>query len=169
MLPIDAPMLDELRRHIHGAPSMLLASSNDERRPAITRVVGAMLDDDGTHVRLMLAKPVASPTIDNVRRNPRVAFTACHLVTFETYQLKGVIVASDDASPAELAIKDIFLTKFVAAMASKNLPPTYLANMTRLRDALSAAPAYALRLEIHEVFSQTPGPNAGCRLWAKES
>ena len=110
-------------------------------------------------VRLLLDAGDAV-TLANLRRegDGRVAITGADVVTLRSFQLKGRVVAIEDADDADRAKVDRYCDDFFNDIEATDGTPRVLTE--RLRPA-----AYvAVTVEVEEAFDQTPGPGAGSRV-----
>jgi hypothetical protein len=148
----------------HAAPSTYIGTHDARLQPVLSRIQGCRLEDSGAML-LLLSKPVAQPTLSNLRENGRFSFSLVKISNFESYQIKGRCLAMEEASPQELVLKELYLTKFLNELQSLGYPASFCEGFAHVRDFLTPAPAWALRCQAEEVYLQTPGPKAGSRLW----
>lgn len=138
-------------------------------------VIGTVGPDGSPHASrgwgLTLTPATASPvrllldagdavTLANLRRegDGRVAITGADVVTLRSFQLKGRVVAIDDADAEDRAKVDRYCDDFFTDIEATDGTPRVLTE--RLRPA-----AYvACTVEIDEAYDQTPGPGAGSRV-----
>ncbi len=160
-MPIFSQTIKDLA---HAAPATYFGTHDARLQPCVTRVQGARLEDSGA-LLLVLAKPIAEPTLSNLKDNGRFSFTLCNISNFETYQIKGRLQELAEAGPQELVLKELYLTKFLNELRALGYPGPFCEGFDRMRGFMTPAPAYALRCQAEEVFLQTPGPKAGSRLW----
>jgi hypothetical protein len=160
-MPIFSTAIKDL---VHAAPATYLATHDARLQPALGRAAGFKLEDSGAML-LLLPKPVAEPTLGNLRDNGRFSFTVVNIGNFDSYQIKGRVTSIDEPSPQELVLKELYLTKFSNELRALGYPPSFCDGFDRARGFMAPAPAYALRCQAEEVFVQTPGPKAGSRLW----
>jgi hypothetical protein len=155
---------DAIKDLVHAAPATFLATHDQRLQPALTRAAGFKLEDSGAML-LVLPKPVAQPTLDNLKDNGRFSFSVVNIANFDSYQIKGKVQAIDEAGPQELVLKELYMTKFLNELRSLGYPSGFCDGYESTRKFLTPAPAYALRCQAEEVYLQTPGPKAGKRLW----
>lgn len=110
-------------------------------------------------VRLLLDASDAV-TLANLRREDdgRVAVTGADVVTLRSFQVKGRVVAIDDATDEDLAKVDRYCDEFFTDIEVTDGTPRALTE--RLRPAAYVACTVA----VDEVYDQTPGPEAGSRV-----
>lgn len=110
-------------------------------------------------VRLLLDAGDAV-TLANLRREGggRIAITGADVVTLRSFQLKGRVVAIEDADDEDRAKVDRYCDEFFTDIANTDGTPRHLTE--RLRPAAHVA----CTVEIDEAYDQTPGPDAGARV-----
>jgi hypothetical protein len=160
-MPIFSQAIKDL---VHAAPAPYIATHDARLQPSLTRVMGFKLEDSGAML-MLLPKPIAQPTLGNLKDNGRFSFTACNIANFETYQIKGKFLGAEEATPQELVLKELYLTKFLNELRRLGYPDGFCAGYAGMREYMAPQPAYALRCQAEEVYLQTPGPKAGSRLW----
>jgi hypothetical protein len=130
-------------------------------RPLATRGWGLRAEGpDGTHFRLLVDADEADD-LAHLASGGAIAVTASDVPTLRSVQVKGHVLGIEPANRTDQVASERYCTGFFADVESSDHVPRYL--LERLRpDAL-----VALRLEVAEVFDQTPGPGAGSRLDAE--
>jgi len=147
----------ELQQFISAGLSILVGSADRESRPFAVRAVAARVDGGGAELLTYVPDVLAGTTLANVRRNPRLAVCFGRPEDHRTIQLKGPVLEVRPARDDEREVVDSYRVAFARTMAFVGLPPE-----VTMRFALW--PCHMLRVRVEQVFSQTPGPNAGERI-----
>lgn len=134
-----------------------VGTRDEQLRPNGARAVAVRVDDDGRHVTVYVAKVAAARILGDLEANGQAAVDFGRPTDDRACQVKGIFVG---VRPARSAEKAHVLGQWTA----------YLDNLERVgipRDTLLSWitwPAVAIRLKVHAVFEQTPGPQAGTAL-----
>jgi hypothetical protein len=154
-----------MRDLINGAAAMYLCTRDSGLRPAMGRPVGLRLNADGKSITVVMPKAICQPSLDNVKASPLASLGLTNPSSFESFQFKGRITATREAGPEEMAVKELYLSKFHNLLGSLGYPAPFVAGVEKLKAMLSPAPAYVFNLEVDEIYLQTPGPKAGAKLY----
>ena len=147
----------ELIEFLSGQVLMIIGTCNRSGMPGIARGVGVRIEDGETDViRIFFSKSHWPHVTQHVGTGAPVAATFARPADYMTYQMKGsgAIVSCDEADRAALKA----YRKMVDDNLRGALPAEHLAIWLDIYDPLT------LRLEVAEVYVQTPGPRAGVRL-----
>jgi hypothetical protein len=155
--PFYPPLPPDLVAFVEAGPSMLVGTRDAERRPDAVRAVGVRVWPGASQLTVYLAAATSKRAVVNARSTGQLALTMSHPPTHRTYQIKGAVLDVREASSDERAVIDRYIDDFAEVLASVGLPR----HLTR---RLTAWPAFAVDLDIAEVFAQTPGPDAGSRM-----
>jgi hypothetical protein len=134
-----------------------LATADADHVPEATRVRGARVDPSRRRVTVFLPTAQSERTLENLRRNPRVAFLVGDVVSFQAAQIKGEAITVRPSTEEERALQERHMRAFVEAVAGIGGPAKYVQ-----RHAFW--PSHAVEIRVGEVFVQTPGPGSG-RPW----
>jgi hypothetical protein len=107
-------------------------------------------------VRVLL--PVEATVLANLAVDGRMALTTTNFLTLESWQLKGRVVAVEEASPRDRIRYDAF-----CAGCLEILVPLHQAPAEQIARLLPVG-VVACELLVEQVFDQTPGPGAGARV-----
>jgi predicted pyridoxine 5'-phosphate oxidase superfamily flavin-nucleotide-binding protein len=154
----SAPIVsEELKDFLESGLSLSIATRNAELAPDGTRVWAATVDGDRRHVTAFLTAKTAGPILANLEDNQRIALCFDRPSDSRACQLKGVFVGSRRCRPAERAEIERQFRGFLDDLAIIGVPAAVLSGWVRW-------PAVAVRFEVTDVFTQTPGPGAGERM-----
>lgn len=143
---------DKLRQHIEGPTSVALAAAFRSGHPAVTRDCGTRVESDRV-VRVPLLSRRAAWVLAALRDNPRVALTYTQVDSIASYQLKGHVLDVAPVTPEDREAAVKAFEGFGAALRRWD-PNRSLANMVAEVDLVA-------RVQIEQVFDQTPGAQAG--------
>jgi hypothetical protein len=124
------------------------------------RVSGWRVDPNGRTLTALVAPFSATPLVNAMLDNGRIAVTLEEVGTHETYQIKGRYLNHRPVGPVEIDIARRARERFAKALSSL-YPDERLAAMLT---ASIPTPSLAVEIEVQEVFLQTPGPGAGARI-----
>lgn len=149
---------DEIAEFLAQGVSLLVATCDAARRPEAIRAVGLRTAPDRQHVTVYLPEATSARTRANLLVNDRIALVASYPLDHRSLQLKGTVKRVALAEPRELPWLEEYLDKFGGVVEVIGMP----FEIVRM---VSHWPAFALEIQIRELFVQTPGPGAGAR-WA---
>jgi len=147
----------ELLDLLEGGVDISVATCDAQLRPEAVRGVGAVVSRDRTRVTVFVPVATSRRTVENLAHRRELAVGFVRTIDHLAIQLKGPCPEVRLATDAERSTCERYLGAYVEALHMIGLPR----NMTR---RLTVWPAYALALEVRDVFTQTPGPGAGNRL-----
>ncbi len=110
-----------------------------------------------SQLTVYLAAATSVRAAANARASSRMAITVSHPPTHRTYQIKGAVLDVRDATADDRPLIEKYVDDFADLLATVGLPR----HITR---RLTCWPAFAIDIDIGEVFAQTPGPGAGSRM-----
>jgi hypothetical protein len=144
----------EFQRYFEGGKSMTVATADGTGLPTACRAVGMRLDADGRGVVVYLPLATAPKSIANIATNGRIAICVSDVIDHSTLQLKGMRRAVRVACPDEAAVVTRWLHAFTDQLDRIGMPKCVTLG-------LSHWPAFAIEVDIDELYEQTPGPRAG--------
>ena len=134
--------------------SLIVGTVDADGLPDATRGWGVLVLDGGAQIRLLLAAN-AAVTLRNLRSTGRIALTATNFRTFDSVQVKGVVLAVEEATDADRARFEKFCADCVRTLHTIDDTPEALI----WRFMPSGVVACIMTAD--ELFDQTPGPGAG--------
>ncbi|MDB4935194.1 MAG: hypothetical protein JWP87_2166 [Labilithrix sp.] len=156
---MDSPaaISDDLATFLESGISVVVGSRDAQRRPAAMRAAGAVVSADRRSVTVFLPDQNAARTLDNLRDNGRIAVTFSRPSDHRSIQVKGSCVELRPATEDERARRETYVAAFVDELATVGMARENTGRLT-------SWPSVAVRVEVEEVFDQTPGPAAGQKL-----
>jgi hypothetical protein len=95
--------------------------------------------------------------IANVATTHRLTVVATHPLDHYSLQLKGRAAAVRLARDDEASVVRRGFDGFAELLNNIGIPP-------RVTNAVTRWPAFAIEVQVQEIYDQTPGPKAGTRL-----
>ncbi len=149
---------DDLLELFASGVDVYVATRSRDLMPDSQLGVGLWVHPDRTSMTVYIATAQAEATLANLHDNGEIAVTTCHAPDHRTVQLKGRVCEVRDSNETDRAIQEICRSALVDAFATIGIPRA----LTR---ALPWWPSTAIRFEVRDIFTQTPGPRAGERLF----
>jgi hypothetical protein len=137
--------------------SLLVGTCDRDLQPEAVRAVGLRVWPGSSQLTIYLAAATSARAVANARETRQLAVTLSYPPTHRTLQIKGPVRDVREAGPAERELVDRYIEAFADNLAIVGLPRSTTRRMTRW-------PAFAVDIDIGEVFGQTPGPGAGNRM-----
>jgi len=129
--------------------------ARDERlSPVGARGVAVRVEPDGCHMVVYVAAIAASRLLPHLESNGQAAVSFARPVDHRACQVKGLFVASRQASGSERKGVLAQWQGFMRQLELVGIPPAGAAGW-------ATWPAVAIRLKVTTIFEQTPGPGAG--------
>lgn len=149
---------DAIRAHIlESVGTILVGTCDASLTPEITRGWGPTILQDGHTMDVCVSLSAGAKTLENLRESDEIAVTFHQTVTYQTVQLKGRFLESDELTPRDWEAfqrqKNIFLEQTKVHGLSLSIA-----------SRLFTSDLVRLRFVVHEAFEQTPGPGAGAKL-----
>ncbi len=154
-------MFDDMTiRYLHGGCSLLVGSVSADGRPHAGRGWGlTVVDRERVHVRL-LVNANDTTTVANLQPGAAVAICTADVETLRSLQVKGRVLAVEQADAADLAKQQQYTADFTGDIHRTDGEPMEM--LRRWADC----PVIACVIALDDAFDQTPGPSAGARLEA---
>ena len=151
----------EIVQFVESGISVLVGTRDAALRPEGIRAGGAVADGPSGEITLFLPVATSARTIENLRQNGRIAATFTRAIDHRAIQLKGQVVEIRSAVEPERERIDRYLEALSLDWGFVGVP-------RKATRAMNCWPAYAVRFRVESTFEQTPGPEAGQRISAKE-
>ncbi|HZP47052.1 MAG TPA: hypothetical protein VFB07_00860 [Vicinamibacterales bacterium] len=137
--------------------SILVGTVDAQGTPACCRGIAVASDDNLQTLTVYVPVATSHETIRNVALTRRIAVAASNPADNCSTQLKGTTTDARLAREDEAARVRRALDAFADVLDRVGVA-------RRLTRSVSHWPAFAITMRVEEVFEQTPGPQAGCRL-----
>ncbi len=148
------PVLSSL---LDGPSIMYLATRNAALEPLSSMAFGLQAAPDSSEVTVFIPAVMAGGTMANLRDNGQMAVSLVRPSDHSSIQLKGTWLGERRTDESDRA----FLMRYRDALEEE----LNLVGVPRsIWNRLVWWPSVALRMQLRDVFVQTPGPGAGRRL-----
>jgi hypothetical protein len=135
-----------------------IGTRNARMEPNGCRVTALRVEDQGTHLIAFIPKAASPAVLDDLNGNGKAAISAARPADDRAVQVKGVFVSQRDADAAEEAFVMAQWHGFVKQLDMIGF------NASTSTLSWSVWPCVAVKIRVTNVFSQTPGPDAGAVL-----
>jgi hypothetical protein len=135
-----------------------IGTRNERMEPNGCRVTALRVEDQGTHLIAYLPKAATQAVVQDLQTNGQAAISVARPADDRAVQVKGVFVSLRDAEPSE--------ESFVMAQwdALKKQLDMIGFNASTSTTSWSIWPCVAVKIRVTNIYSQTPGPDAGAVL-----
>lgn len=148
------PLSLALAELIESGLSLNVGTRSAERWPETCRAMGLRVHPDRRSFDVFLPVATSSATLANLRDNGLIAVTASHPPTHRTVQLKGLTRQITPESPADREFIVRYRRGLGTVLATVGIQPQVAGKVVH-------SPCWRVEVELHEVYEQTPGPDAG--------
>jgi hypothetical protein len=135
-----------------------IGTRDNQMEPNGCRVTAVRVEEQGRHLVVFIPKAATQSVIDDLRANGQAAVSVARPADDRAVQIKGELVSMRDADASEEA--------FVLAQWQGFLAQLDLIGLAGSTSTItwSVWPCIAITIRVTQVFSQTPGPDAGAVL-----
>jgi hypothetical protein len=151
-----AALSPDLYALLDGPSIMDVATRNAALEPTSTIAFGLQHSADGREITLFLPVALSPPILANLRDNGQMTVSLHRPSDHRGIQIKGTWLGERRTSEDDRAFLARYRDAMVQEMRSVGVPRSAWSR-------LAWWPTLALRMEVREVFVQTPGPSAGRR------
>jgi hypothetical protein len=141
-------------RCLEGGTSILLSTVDPRGVPACCRAIAVDSGDGFRSMTVYLPVATSREIIANVASTKRLAVSVSHPLNYDTVQLKGTTTGVRLAGDDEQALVEKRLDEFADVLSEIGLP-------RKITRSITHWPAFAIEMNVEQVFDQTPGPKAG--------
>ncbi len=150
---------DALIRILEGTETSLWLCNRDAQRvPDVVRLMGVRADPDRRHVVGYLSLADGEEVIRNLHETPQLTLLAALIHTYESYQFKGVYTGQWACSAEEVEYQRVYVEGFARTSMR------YHMSSAKIAQAYFRQPALAVRMQIEEIYEQTPRQGTGGRI-----
>lgn len=146
-----------LRSLLSVGAGVLVATSSQDLKPAITRGWGPRFDESTGRLEVSVTAPPGSATLLNLESTGSIAVTVSQPTTYRTMQMKGVVERIDAPTDDHRVRVQVHLDRFFEEIA--------LLGVEADAGNLYLDDLRVVSFTVAELFDQTPGPGAGSRMW----
>ena len=141
-------------RCLEGGTSILLSTVDPRGVPACCRAIAVNSGDGFRSMTVYVPVATSREIIANVASTKRLAISVSHPLDYDTVQLKGTTTGVRLANDDEQALVEKRLDEFADVLSEIGLP-------RKITRSITHWPAFAIEMNVEQVFDQTPGPKAG--------
>jgi hypothetical protein len=152
-------MLDKaLTEFLEQGLAIHIGTRNEALRPNGCRVTAVRVEDQGRNLVAYLPKAATPAVLDDLRSNGQAAVSFARPTDDRAVQVKGTFISERDADASEQA--------FVMGQWQALLKELDMIGLAAIESTSSWRmwPCVAVTIRVTNVFSQTPGPEAGAVL-----
>lgn len=147
---IDGPLAEFLQEGL----GIHVGTRDARHQPNGARALALVVDADGLHLTVYLAKIAAARLLADLESNGQIAVSLGRPVDDRACQVKGVVTAIRAARAAERPAVSGQFEGFRQQLEAIGIPRV-------LTEGWATWPAVAVQFRATAVFEQTPGPGAG--------
>jgi hypothetical protein len=151
MIPDDILVFLKRQLFLH------VGSRDSKLRPREIMAWGIAVGDDKKSISILIPESTAEKTLGNFQQNGRVALTCVNLPSHDTYQFKGAYVSHRKCSEQENDSMDPYMAAYGEILKTIGMSGEFLS-------PVAYKPAIEVKINVEEIFVQTPGPNAGNKI-----
>jgi hypothetical protein len=140
------------------AASIWVCNTNEHLETDIVRVLGVQVDADRQHLTVYIPVGYGAGVINNLSVTDKITFLTAIIFTYESYQVKGRYISHREMAEEEIAYQKVYMDEFTDALAKQGL------SKEKGYKAYFQQPCIAMRIEVEEVYEQTPKNGTGEKL-----
>jgi hypothetical protein len=137
--------------------SVVVGSVNGQGEPSTCRALALASEDGLSTVTVYVPVSTSRDTIANIATTRYLTVVATHPLDNHSVQLKGRAATARLAREDESGLIRRGFDGFAELLNGIGIPP-------RVTNAVTRWPAFAIEMQVEEIYDQTPGPKAGTRL-----
>ncbi|HVT07771.1 MAG TPA: pyridoxamine 5'-phosphate oxidase family protein [Polyangia bacterium] len=149
-----AALSDDLFSILEGPSIMYLGTRNAALEPMSVLAFGLRVEGDGREITVFLPAALAELPLRNLRDNGQMALNIVRPTNNRALQLKGTWLGERRTDEGDRAFVSAYRDALTQELGLVGIPRS----MWR---RVAWWPSLALRMELRDVFVQTPGPGAG--------
>lgn len=135
-----------------------IGTRNERMEPNGCRVTAVRVEDQGTHLIAYLPKAATPSVLEDLKSNGHAAISVARPADDRAVQIKGMFVSMREAEAAEESFVMAQWHGFVRQLDMIGF------NASTSTLSWSVWPCVAVKIRVTNLFSQTPGPDAGAVL-----
>ena len=150
---IDAELAGFLQEGI----AIQLGTRNGRLEPNGVRVIAAIVERDGRHIRAYVADAAAPQVLPDLESNGQAALVFSRPPDERTCQLKGTFTGARAATAEERTLLEAQWSRWLDRLGT-------IGYARATFEHWPTWPCVAIRVRVEAIFNQTPGPGAGAKL-----
>lgn len=148
---------DRIKCCLESGTSIFLGTIGSDGRPLCCRAIAIRSDNNLATVTVYLPIATSRETLANLATTHRIAVVVTKPIEHATVQLKGRSRDARFARADEETFVKSRLEGFADVLDRLGIP-------RRVTRSIAHWPAFAIEVDVEDIFDQTPGPRAGTRL-----
>lgn len=145
---------DRLRHALAEGTSVIVGTVGSNGSPGVCHGLALAGTDDLSRITVYLPVATSHDVVMHVASTRRIAISASHPIGHVTVQVKGTTGDVRIASESERPFIDARMEAYASVLDQLGVPKRITRSVVRW-------PAFAVDVNVEEVFDQTPGPRAG--------
>jgi hypothetical protein len=155
--PARPKISDDVLELLASGVDVYVATRSADLLPESVLGMGVRVHQDRRTVTVYVPRVHAGATLANLTDNGMIAATFCRPPDHRSVQFKGRYLGQRESGESDRELQEVFRSAMVESFAAIGIPRV----MSR---GLPWWPSTAVDFEVSDVYTQTPGPNAGNRL-----
>lgn len=162
--PLETLIDETLATFLQGAVSITVGACDRNLRPCLVRAAGCRISADRRRVTVFVSASQSATVLNCVRDKGAIAVVFNQPTTHHTFQLKSPSAEIGALEDGDLEIMAHYRKAFACEVGALGFSEPLIQTL------FSFSPNDVVSLSFYpaDVFSQTPGPNAGARLKANQ-
>jgi len=142
--------------HLLSQPLSFWAASCDARNiPDMVRCFGLLPVDDSNDITFFIPEKYSDIFLANLAENRAVSLIGCHILTFESYQFKGILKSIRPSTPEEIRMQLDHLDSFTDLILEVGF------SKEDYYKAYAYGSGYTITFQVTDIFEQTPRKGTG--------
>ena len=150
---------EDFAAFIESPVMQIIGSANAARKPEVARGAGTWASADRKSLFMVVSAWQWPQTVANFRDNSKAAATFTRPSDYVSYQVKGT-AEMRPARPEEAERSARYMVEIVSIQMKLGLLPELIMPVLGNRDPM------VITLRVASIFVQTPGAQAGTRIWS---
>jgi hypothetical protein len=134
-----------------------IATASRECVPQTTRATGARVQRSPGKLWIYLPAEQSQRALANAREGAQLAATYVRIHDYRAVQVKGTIVRTWPCSDDERRWPEMYMERFIEANVRVGMERAAIEKLTYW-------PSVVVEIDVQDLYSQTPGQNAGSKL-----
>jgi len=135
------------------------SNANEQQLSDLVRLSGVRVDTQQQQLILFVSLKFGETFLKNIHISKRVSFLCASVKTLESYQLKGIYLSNHPCTPEEMDYQKNYVDGFCKAVEHMGI-----SSRKKFFDCFFQQPSVAVRMQVEEIFEQTPKPGTGQKL-----
>ena len=157
------PLPADVKAFIERGASVMVGTRDSELVPELVRAWGPRVSRDRKHVSVCVAMAAGVKTLGNLRGNARVAVTFALPANSNAIQVWGRCIGTGRPHRDDLTALQQHRDTFARVNTGIGVPLSFIEALWQ-RELAGSPAMFTIRVEAEQIFTQTPGPDAGSPL-----